>query len=141
MQIEFRNPFILPFTEKPGRVWYYYLTQGRDFMRNTRVRHTAWAVALTCLLSLLASGELFAQGSAPAEAGYNVAASLKDNLSAFTGKDVYVSLRSGKVYQGYVKAVGENFVHLEKIAGKEYFDALIRIRDISAIEARFRGPK
>jgi hypothetical protein len=112
-------------------------------MKRARVKCTVWVgpVVLACLMFLAVSTELSAQGSAPAGAGYNVAASLKDNLKTFVGKDIYISLRSGKTYQGYVKAVGDHFVHLEKIAGKEFFDAFIRVDDISAIEARFRSPK
>jgi hypothetical protein len=37
-----------------------------------------------------------------------------------------------------VKGVGDHLVHLEKLAGKEHFDALIRIDRIDAIDARFR---
>ncbi|MBA4417514.1 MAG: hypothetical protein C0392_06355 [Syntrophus sp. (in: bacteria)] len=73
--------------------------------------------------------------------GFNVAGSLKDNLKPLVNKDVYVNLRSGKTYQGFIKSVGDHFVHLEKIAGKEYFDALVRVEDISAIEVRFREPR
>jgi hypothetical protein len=67
--------------------------------------------------------------------------SLGDNLKSFTGKDVYVHLRSGKTFQGYVKSVGDHFVHLEKLSGKDFFDVLIRIEDISAIDAKFRELK
>jgi small nuclear ribonucleoprotein (snRNP)-like protein len=55
------------------------------------------------------------------------------------GKEVFISLRSGKTYQGRIKAVGDHFLHLERIAGKDFYDALIRIEDISAVEAKFRG--
>ena len=66
---------------------------------------------------------------------------LVDNLKLFTGKDVYLHLRSGKTFQGYVKSVGDHFVHLEKLAGRDFFDVLIRIEDISAVEAKFRDLK
>lgn len=69
---------------------------------------------------------------------YNVGASLQDNLKSLVGKKVYVTLDSGKTFSGFVKEVGNNFVHLEKLDGKDFFDALIRIEDISAIDAKFR---
>jgi len=69
---------------------------------------------------------------------YNVNASLTDNLKSFTGKKVNITLNSGKTFGGIVKKVGDQLVHLEKINGKDYFDALIRIEDISALDARFR---
>jgi hypothetical protein len=32
-------------------------------------------------------------------------------------------------------------MHVEKLAGKDFYDALIRIEDITAIEAKFRDLK
>jgi small nuclear ribonucleoprotein (snRNP)-like protein len=112
-------------------------------MRKATMKCLAWAgpVILVCLLFLAGSTELSAQTIAVQGVGYNVAGSLKDNLKSLTDKDIYVSLRSGKVYQGRVKSVGEHFVHLEKIAGRDFYDALIRIDDISAVEVKFRDLK
>ncbi len=72
-------------------------------------------------------------------AGYNVNAAMIDNLKPLVGKKVYITLDSGKIIAGSVKAVGGQLVHLEKIEGKEFFDALIRLEKISAIDTRFRG--
>ena len=72
---------------------------------------------------------------------YNVNASLADNLKAFVGKKVYVTLDSGKVFTGQVKAVGAQLVHVQELEGKEYFDALIPIQHIAAIDTRFRQLK
>jgi len=72
---------------------------------------------------------------------FEVQQALGDNLKLFVGKDVLVHLRSGKTFQGYVKSVGDHFVHLEKLAGRDFYDVLIRIDDISAIEAKFRDLK
>ena len=69
---------------------------------------------------------------------YNVNSSVQDNLKSLIGKKVYVSLNSGKTLSGFVKKVGNHVIHLEKLDGKDFFDALIRIENISAIEARFR---
>ncbi len=69
---------------------------------------------------------------------YDVNASMADNLKTLTGKRAYVTLDGGKVFSGKIKEVGNHFLHLEKLDGKDYFDALIRIEDISAIDARFR---
>ncbi len=70
--------------------------------------------------------------------GYKVNAPLAENIKALTGKKVSLTMNSGSTFTGSVKAVGKGLVHLEKLEGKEYFDALIRIDDISAIDARFR---
>ena len=70
--------------------------------------------------------------------GYNVESSMTDNLKALVGKKVYVSLDSGQALAGIVKAVGEHLIHLEKIESKDHFDALINIKNIAAIDVRFR---
>lgn len=76
------------------------------------------------------------------KAKFEVNHSMKDNLAMNQGQDIVVHLKSGKSLQGRVKTVGAHFVHLEKLSGgRDYYDALIRIEDISAIEAKFRGYK
>ena len=70
---------------------------------------------------------------------YNVNSSLADNLNSFVGKKVYITLDSGKTFAGNVKDVGNQLMHLEKLENKDYFDALINIQNISAIDTRFRG--
>jgi len=74
-------------------------------------------------------------------AQFDVSSSIKDNLKIYAGKDVLIHLRSGKTFQGYVKTIGDHFVHVEKISGRDLYDALIRMEDISAIEAKFRDIK
>jgi hypothetical protein len=74
-------------------------------------------------------------------AKFEVSFSMAENLKAYVGKDILIHLRSGKTFQGYVKAVGDQVVHLEKLSGRDFYDALIRIDDISAIEAKFRDMK
>jgi small nuclear ribonucleoprotein (snRNP)-like protein len=69
---------------------------------------------------------------------YNVDASMADNLKSLVGKRVIVTIGSGATLAGYVKKVGNHFLHLEKITRKEFFDALIRIDSITAIETKFR---
>jgi len=69
---------------------------------------------------------------------YNVTMSLTDNLKSFIGKRVTVTLGSGSAFTGLVKEVGDHLAHLEKLEGKDFFDALICIENITAIEARFR---
>jgi len=74
-------------------------------------------------------------------ARYDTSFPLKENLNIFLGKDVHLLLRSGQTVQGYVKSVGDHFVHLERLAGRDFYDALVRIDDICAVEARFRDMK
>lgn len=71
-------------------------------------------------------------------ASYNVNASMKDNLKPFMGKKVYIHLTSGLTLSGIVKEIGEHIIHLEKLDKKDFFDALILIDSIAAIDAQFR---
>lgn len=97
-------------------------------------------VFLISLIIFLPSSDAGAKTEIAAIEGmkYNVNFSLHDNLKSLMGRNVYVTLSSGKTFAGYIKEVGDHLVHLEKLDGKSYFDALIRIEDISAIDAKFR---
>ena len=72
---------------------------------------------------------------------FDISLSLGDNLKHYMGKNVFIHLKSGKTLQGNVKAVGNNLIHLEKLNGKDFYDALINIEEINAIEAKFREMK
>ena len=104
----------------------------------------AMAVLLTVSLVFACTLDVWAQQKKVTElegAHFNTGASLADNLKPFVGKDVFIHLRSGKTFQGYLKSVGNGLVQLEKLAGRDFYDALIRIEDISAVEAKFRELK
>ena len=70
---------------------------------------------------------------------FNTKFSMQDHLQMHVGKVVGIKLISGKELAGVVKAVSANFVHLSKLSGKEFYEALIKIDHISAIEKRVRG--
>jgi small nuclear ribonucleoprotein (snRNP)-like protein len=74
-------------------------------------------------------------------AKFETSQSLDDNLKLYTGKNIHVHLKSGKTIQGYVKSVGNHLLHIEKIEGRDFYDALVRIEEISAFEAKFRDMK
>ena len=69
---------------------------------------------------------------------FNAEIPLADNLLAFKGKTVTVFLSSGQTMTGIVKDVKNNLLHLEKLSQKEFYDAIIRVDLISAVEARVR---
>jgi len=69
---------------------------------------------------------------------FNVSASMADNLVALKGKSVTVSLASGQTITGTVNDVKGNLLHLVKISQKEFYDALIALDRISAIETKVR---
>lgn len=70
--------------------------------------------------------------------GYQVTASIKDNLKGLVGKKVYVYLDSGTTLFGTLQSVGDHLIHLAKLDRKDFFDALIKIENIVAIDTQFR---
>ncbi|MEJ2170825.1 MAG: hypothetical protein P8X90_35485 [Desulfobacterales bacterium] len=100
------------------------------------------AVTVCSGVSLFFPLESQARTATPVKgAKFDTSFSLADNLKMYVGKNIIVHLKSGKSFQGFVKAVGTNTVHLEKLTGKDFYDALIRIDQIAAIEAKFREMK
>jgi fumarate reductase subunit C len=79
-----------------------------------------------------------AAGEAKQYVQFNAGITLADNLTALKGKTVTIYLVSGQSMTGIVKDVKDTVLHLEKISQKEFYDALIRVDLISAIEARVR---
>ena len=75
------------------------------------------------------------------DASFNVESTLPANLKSFHNKTVTVHMKSGQNITGTVKSLGNRFVHIEKLNGREYFDALVRISEIDAVSARFREYK
>jgi hypothetical protein len=53
-------------------------------------------------------------------------------------KPVTVVLKGGHSYSGKVGQVGDHHVLLSELSGKEFFDALVAIDEIAAIEVRVR---
>jgi hypothetical protein len=96
------------------------------------------------LMALLLVNLFIAFQTAQAAAGpkefvqLNAAIPLADNLIALKGKTVAVSFSSGQVISGVVKEVQNNLLHLEKLSQKDFYDALIRVDQIIAIEVRAR---
>ncbi len=54
------------------------------------------------------------------------------------GQKIRVSLRSGNSYEGVVQMLGERVLHLSRLEGAEFFDAVIELDDISSIVYRSR---
>ena len=54
-------------------------------------------------------------------------------LAARVGQKLTVKLSSGEELTGTVRRVGDDLVHLGDLSGKEYFDALISVRAVTAV--------
>ncbi len=108
------------------------------------MRYWVFILVILCCVAVLTPPAGVSAGAKPVPIegmSYDVNFSLKDNLIALTGKRVAVTLTSGAIFKGTVKEVGNHLVHLEKLDRKDFFDALLRIEKISAIEAMFRKLK
>jgi len=91
------------------------------------------------LVNLFATLQLAQAAAGPKEfVQLNAAIPLSDNLVAMKGKTVAVTLSSGQIVTGIVKEAQNNLLHLEKLSQKEFYDAIIRIDLIVAIEVRVR---
>jgi len=110
-------------------------------MRTVNEKGPAICFALTAvlLLNLMAALQTAQAGAGPKEyVQLNAAIPMADNLIAMKGRTVTVSLISGQTVTGVVKEVQNNLLHLEKLSQKEFYDSIIRVDLIVAIEVRVR---
>ena len=91
----------------------------------------AVVVLIGCLLSAVA---------ASAESPLNAQATMRDNLNALMAgkKPIVVVLKNGTSYRANIGSVGDHFVVLTQPAQKEFYDVLVAIDEIAALEARAR---
>ena len=59
--------------------------------------------------------------------------SLQTNLMQFQGKTIEIQLENGGQLTGKLSEVGTQTILLKELRGKEYYDALIVIDDITAV--------
>jgi hypothetical protein len=64
---------------------------------------------------------------------------INDVLTEYLGKRVIVRMDSGENLEGTVSRVGVTLVHISKISGKDFYDAVVRIDRISAVMFKVRG--
>jgi hypothetical protein len=63
---------------------------------------------------------------------------MKDMLTDNTGKRVALRLASGEDIEGTVTTVGNSLVHISRLAGKEFYDAVVSIDKIGAVRMKMR---
>lgn len=97
-------------------------------MRTARIR-----------IAVVALGLLWS-ASAGAQSPLNPQATMHDNLAAMLAakKQVTVVLKSGDKYQANIASLGDHLVVLTQPAQKEFFDVLVPIDEITALEVRAR---
>jgi hypothetical protein len=70
--------------------------------------------------------------------GFNPSMSLKDNLAANVGKRVSLVISTGESVEGTIEKIGDHFVLISKLSGKDFYDALVRIDEVKAVVYRAR---
>jgi len=97
-------------------------------------------VKVLVLASLLGIALFLGPASAKAQdAALEVNAdAIKVNLERQVGKRVRLRLISGQDVEGTVVAVGTAGVHVGRLAGMDFFDAVVRLDQIAAVIVRVR---
>jgi hypothetical protein len=68
----------------------------------------------------------------------NAADGIREVLTANVGKRVSVKTDAGEAMEGSVVMVGHHLVQLEKLSGKDFYDAVVKIDRISSVTLRVR---
>lgn len=66
---------------------------------------------------------------------------IKAALEKAGSKKATVRLRGGEELTGVVSKVGDEAVHLSGLSGRDFYDAIVRLSDISAVILNVRGGK
>ena len=93
------------------------------------------AALLTVSLCLANISGSFAQD---AKFEMNTQFSMKEVLLSQTGKRVTVKTDSGETLEGTVTKVGDQLLHISKLAGKDFYDAVIRLDKITSVVLKVR---
>ena len=105
-------------------------------MRRSTVRTMRTGLLVATLL-VGASALALAEDAKP---GFSTAGGIRDALTKLgEGRDVELVLNNGKSYRGKLGPVGNETLVMTQIAGKEFYDVLIEIDEVAAIEMRVRG--
>jgi hypothetical protein len=91
------------------------------------------AIAFLIVLSVIASSIATTAFSEENVFQFGKDNSLQTNLLQFKGKTIEIQLKTGGQLTGKLSEVGTQSILLKELQGKEYYDALIVIDDITAV--------
>lgn len=102
-----------------------------------------WSVAVAALLAAVppaGAQEKNAQAGQETRMQIEETETIASVLKRFEGKPVRLRLAgSGEELSGKVAKVTPDVVHLSELAGREFFDAVIRIDQVAAVVVQTRG--
>jgi hypothetical protein len=88
---------------------------------------------------LLLAASASARGE-DAKPGLSTGGSIREALGKLgEGRDVELVLNNGKSYRGKLGSVGASTVLVTQLTGKEFYDVLIALDQVAAVELRVRG--
>ena len=94
----------------------------------------------TARIGWLALGLMLATAGAVQAEGLTTGGDMQAALAGLgAGRDVEIVLANGKSYRGKLGSVGKETVLLTQIGGKEFYDVLIDLHAVAAVELRVRG--
>jgi hypothetical protein len=91
--------------------------------------------SLTMCAALLAAPAIAADEGYTLKPDAKMSAVLKD----LSGKRVTLHLRGGGDVTGKLTVVGDHTVQLSQLANKEFFDAIVAVDSVAAVEVRARS--
>ncbi|MEW6601273.1 MAG: hypothetical protein AB1499_09900 [Nitrospirota bacterium] len=100
---------------------------------SARILILALVISFLCMVS---AGQLYAD---ELKVVVNTSEGFREVLTAHIGKRVSVRTDAGEGLEGNVVSVGLQLVHIEKLTGKEFYDAVVKIDRISSVVVRVRG--
>ena len=96
-------------------------------------RRTMRVIAVLIVMSVMAFAIATTAFSAESVFQFSGDKSLQINLMQFKGKTIEIQLKTGGQLTGKLSEVGTQTILLKELRGKEYYDALIVIDDITAV--------
>ena len=94
-----------------------------------------YSLLLGIVVAAMTCSSLLAQEKAALQTNATVLSIIQGSV----GKGVELHLRSGEKLGGKVAQVADSVVHLSNLAGAEFFDAFVDVKDISAVVVRVAG--
>ena len=99
-----------------------------------------WILILFVLLFAVGSLMSFTSKVTAEEGKFELKANatIREVLTERTGKRATLRMQSGEDIEGTVVLVGNGLVHISKLAGKDFYDAVVNIDRISAVIIKVR---
>ncbi len=95
-------------------------------------------IGLVVFAATLATAPVTTVSAQAAKFELKASTTIADILRERIGKRTTIRMQSGEDIEGTVVMVGNSVVHVEKLAGKDFYDAAISLDRISAVMMRVR---